>query len=457
MTPAAVWGYEVTTLFAQDEFSPIDRLTIVAGLRYDRYTTGDAPAENPVFVADYGFSNSATLDGEDLLQPRLGFTFDLSGDTVIRGGVGLYAGGDPNVWLSNNYSANNVLQFGQRGRSFGYTDGTRSLLDLNDVVYEALEDGVPNGPGYGVPSELFNAVASGVGDNFEINYLDPNFKIPSEWKFALGITHVFPREYVFSADLLVTEGQDSAIVLHGDLEQVGTTAEGYPIYDSVREPSFVLTNSSTGNRSRALSFSLAKEFDNGFDFRVGYSWTDAEDVSPMTSSVAFSNYQNRAFFDPQEDKLSTSNYNIEHRVTFTANWRKEFLDNVVATFSLYGSGNSGAPYSFAFDGTINPYGFTPFLDFEPSVLAPGDERNGETGSWWNKVDFRANLDFPGFGEDHQASAFIVIDNLTNLLNDDWGILRQANFPGNVVRGELEEPRIGDASRYEIRFGVQYSF
>ena len=92
-------------------------------------------------------------------------------------------------------------------------------------------------------------------------------------------------------------------------------AEGYPIYNSVRDPSFVLTNSSKGNRSFVAFFSVSKAYDNGFDWTLGYSWTDAEDVQPMTSSVAFSNYQNRAFFDPQEEVLSTSNYTIAHRIT----------------------------------------------------------------------------------------------------------------------------------------------
>ena len=66
------------------------------------------------------------------------------------------------------------------------------------------------------------------------------------------------------------------------------------------------------------------------------------------------------------------------------------------------------------------------------------------------------MDFPGFADGHEASAFLVIDNLTNLLNDEWGVLKQHNFPRTVTRGTVE-PRIGDASRYEIRFGVKYSF
>ena len=90
------------------------------------------------------------------------------------------------------------------------------------------------------------------------------------------------------------------------------------------------------------------------------------------------------------------------------------------------------------------------------MLEPGVARNSETGSWWRKVDMRVAVDFPGFSEGHEAQAYLVIDNLTNLINDDWGILRQHNFPRTVTSGTLE-PRIGDASRYEIQFGVQYQF
>ena len=142
---------------------------------------------------------------------------------------------------------------------------------------------------------------------------------------------------------------------------------------------------------------------------------------------------------------------------FTAsfNWTARFFGDNRTLLSVYGSVNQGPPYSFAFDGTIDPYGFTPFLDFRDNVLAPGDSRNEEDGSWWGKVDLRIEQEFGiGIGT---ASAFLIIDNLTNLLNDEWGVLRKVNFPNNVVRGDREEPRVGDASRYEIRFGVKYAF
>lgn len=454
---AAEWGYDINTVYLQDEFQVNDRLTITAGLRYDEYSTSDSPLENPDFVRDYGFSNSTNLDGEGLLQPRIAFTYDATDQLTVRGGVGIFEGGNPNVWLSNNFSANNVLQFGQRGRSFGYTDGSRSLFD-SDVQYLAVEEGVPAGPGYGVPSELFNAVAGGVGDNFELNYLDPNFELPSDLKIALGMTYVSSGDYTWNADLIITEGDNTAIVKRADLEQVGTTEEGYPQYDSVREPAFVLTNSDVGNESVSLSVSVAKQYENGISFSLGYAYGDAEDVSPMTSSVAFSNYVNRAFFDPQEEVLSTSNYNTKHRLTLNASYQKAFFGDNLTTISLFGLARSGRPFSRGFNGTIDPYGFTPFLDFQDNVLRPGTSRNSEESPSWVKLDLRVEQEFPGFAEGHKGSAFFVIDNLTNLINDDWGILEEVSFPRSVDEDD-ERPasRVGDASQWQMRVGFTYDF
>ena len=106
--------------------------------------------------------------------------------------------------------------------------------------------------------------------------------------------------------------------------------------------------------------------------------------------------------------------------------------------------------------------FNPFLEGNP-YLALGAERNGEEGSWWGKMDIRIEQEFPGFAGGHKSSAFIVVDNFTNLLNDDWGVLRQTGFPQVCtvdpagIPTSSCEARIGDASRYEIRVGLRYEF
>ncbi|MEM1141227.1 MAG: TonB-dependent receptor [Pseudomonadota bacterium] len=452
---AEAFSYAINYFYIQDEWQVNDRLTVTYGLRYDLYETDDAPNLNQDFLDSYGFGNNDTLDGRDLLQPRFGLTYDFSEDLTFRGGIGLFSGGNPNVWLSNTYSNTSTTAVQAR------IDGV-ALFEQN---YVNCEPNVPVcGPGYGVPQNIADVVAAGDGSNFEINFLDPDFDIPSDWKFTAGLTWNAPMDILVTADLQVSRGQDTAIYKRADLEQVGTNDDGYPIYDSVREAAFVLTNASDGNEAESIAFSAFKSWDNGFDLRVGYAYTSAEDVNPMTSSIAFSNYINRAFVDPQAEVLADSNWAIEHRFTTVLNYTADFFGGYETRVSLFGQYNSGLPYSITLDGaagTIGAYGFTPFLDFEQNVLPIGGRRNSEDGSSFGKIDLRISQEVPGFSPDHRGSAFLVIDNLTNLLNDEWGIQRQPSFPFGVTaeqeaNGQAEQ-RIGETSLWTMRVGLKYSF
>ena len=87
---------------------------------------------------------------------------------------------------------------------------------------------------------------------------------------------------------------------------------------------------------------------------------------------------------------------------------------------------------------------------------------------------RISQQLPAFHKDHSASAFFVIENLGNLLNDEWGVLKQGNF----VSEEVVEASVNDAGQYvyetylpagqrdgvvngasqwEVRVGVNYRF
>lgn len=462
---AADWGYAQYSVYAQDEWQALDNLSIIAGLRYDWYTTSDKPTENPSFVADYGFSNSQTLDGEDLIQPRLAATWDATSNLQVRAGLGRYSGGNPNVWLSNNYSANNIDQVGALARAG--RGGQPNPIDLFAQTYSGAEDGVPNFAGYAIPDVVFDAVATGQGDNFELNYLDPDFKIPSEWKYSLGATfspdfntgeNLFGGLWTFQADLLLTRGKDTAIVQRGDLVQTGTqTVNGVtvPVYDSPLQDTFVLTNSDVGNESFVASLGISKEWDTGWAATFGYAYSDAKDVQPMTSSVAFSNYNNRAYIDPQEQVLATSNYNIEHRFSGSLRYSKDFWTDYDTSFFAFFQSSSGRPYSLVDTNPNDYYNFTPFLD-GGGVLLPGEERNGRKGPSWTKIDLKISQDLPGLRADDRAQVFMVIDNFTNLLNDEWGVLRQPSFPRTLAEGQPFSTSF-DASAYEIRFGASYDF
>ncbi|WP_342806858.1 TonB-dependent receptor [Alteromonas sp. M12] len=452
---AASWGYTAHSTYIQDEFYLTDDLKVIAGLRYDWITSSDHPEENADFLAQNGYSNSANLDGVSLLQPRIGLNYTLNDSTEIRGGVGLFSGGNPNVWMSNNYSGTNVAGGEVDGGDFGYDDGSRSLFD-DDVVWVNVEDGAPVGPGYGVPSELDALVDSGVASNFESNNLDPDFDMPSEWKLSAGVTHVTESDYILNADLLVSFTQDQAMIKYVGIEEVGFTDEGYVDYDRNGYGSLELTNSGEVSTSYSLTTTLQKSWDNGMRLVAGYSYNHAEDVQPMTSSVAFSNYQYRAFTNPNEDVSSLSDWNIEHRLTADFSYVVELIPGLDTRFNVYALTQSGRPYSFARTDGNSVFGYTPYLDSD-SVLPIGVERNSEESSWWTKVDIAVRQEIPAFSEDHSASVSITIDNFTNMLNDDWGILEEVNYNTARLGDTSPESRQGDASLWEMRLGISYKF
>lgn len=514
---AGEFAYSTNTFYVQDEWDLGNGIVITGGLRYDLYTSDDVPVENPNFLASYGFTNALNLDSEGLLQPRLGFQWDVNDRLDVRGGVGLYSGGNPNVWLTNNYQTDFVRKLGADEDAF-FDAGFTSLFDAG-VIYP---DG--QGPGYSVPSQLIDQVASGVGSlGFEMNNLDPNFEIPGEWKVALGASYllnlpvpVLGGDYLVNADFLYTRDQNAATIIRGDFVEAAPAVNGlFPQYSSPFSPNtLTLTNTDDEAESISLSFSVAREYDFGLDWVFGYAYNDAEDVNPMTSSVAFSNYTGLAFVDPNDPGIATSNYNIENRFTMLVNYETDFLfENYFTTFSLFGLASEGRPYSYTMrsNGGGDLTNFNPFLQGDNFLLyvptGPNDPnvdltglgtdvgaffdyldqeglsayaggfapRNGFDGGWWTKLDLRIEQEFPGIMAGHRTNAFIVIDNFTNLLNDEWGILREASFPRRVgvVDSELTngdtqfaysdfDPEtnasvVGDASLWQVRVGVRYEF
>lgn len=528
---AAEFKYAINTLYAQDEISMMDGdLTMTLGLRYDWYTSNDLPRENPNFIARNGFTNAENFDGRGLWMPRFGFSYLASDRIEIHGGIGIYSGGNPNVWLSNNYSNNGITQVEAQARD--YDDS----LDGPTLFTDPTVDG--GAPIYSIPQRLFDAVASGT-TNSGVNAIDPNFEIPSQLKAALGATIDFDipgvgDDFRLQADVLYSKTRNAAKIVDSTLEQIGTAPDGRPLYasidradaDCVADPTgnpfgcnrwfrsdYILTNAEDSGRQWVWSAALSKSHDNGIDWSLAYAYTDSTDATPMTSSVAFSNFSLFAASDRLNPQAARSNYVIPHRFTASFNWSHDFWDDNTTRVSLFGSYNQGRPYSYTFvdgGGAFNG-GFTEFGDGvdggsllyvptgadDPNVVFGDDfntdaffaflaesgldefaggiaPRNSHFSDWWGKVDLKITQELPTPIEGHKLSAFLVIENLTNLIDSDWGVLYEASFPRTfrVVDARIDRAnnqylfneyferslgRVTNPSTYEIRVGLNYKF
>ncbi|GHF19070.1 Oar protein [Kordiimonas sediminis] len=524
---AGTIAYNINTVYLQDEYTfPSGDLTVTAGLRYDWYSSNALPRENPAFVARNGFSNATNLDGEDLVLPRFAFRWDANETLQVRGGIGLYSGGNPNVWLTNNYQQD------------GFTQIQVNYRDYSED-FTLFDEATANGgtPIKDVPLRGVEDVAAG-SSNTGVNAMDPNFKIPTQLKVALGATWEFDAGefgdgYVLQADILYSKMRNPATIIDTTLVEVGTAPDGRPTFfslnkadaDCAADPGsnpfgcnrwfnsdYVLTNTKGGS-SKVFSVSLAKTHEDlGINWNVGYAYTDAKDVNPMTSSVAFSNYAGVAVSNPNNPGSGTTNWEIKHRFTANVSWAKEFWDDNETRVSMFASLQSGRPYSFtfsdmggAFNGGLSEFGdavddrhllYVPTGADDPLVtFADGFDtnaffaylneqglmdyagqiapRNGHRSDWWGKIDLRLSQEIPAPFEGHKMNAYMVIKNLTNLIDSDWGVMKHAGYFGhiNVVEAEIEggkyvysdfnarDPQTIQLapSKWEILLGVNYKF
>jgi hypothetical protein len=486
-TDAAAQFTNVTnSLYIQDEFF-IDNmdLTIVAGLRYDWFESSDSPIFNQAFTDANGVRNDSNIDGIDLLMPRLGFTWGVRDDLTLRGGIGLYSGGNPNVWLSNAWSndgVSNVQSGGWDDDEFdAETGGAGTFTVLPGSVDSLVLSGAGN-PGFDVPQSMRDFVAATTAADANTNNLviiDPNYEQPSEWKFALGGTWDMPwGDVILDFDYLHTKGNDPAFYVDLSQSIIGTTTAGSPIYDFTNgRDNHMLTNGSGSPTSDMVSFVLAKDFDFGLSAQLGYAWTEGEDIAPMTSSTAFSNYDNVALLDINNPGVANSNWVVPQRITLNLFYAHTFFGNNETRISLQGFSAEGQPQSYVMNGgDLEGDGFfgrhllyvptgaaDPNVCFQPAVLAgavnpctgqvvdindsdisafdqaafnafvaanglaPGFTKRNDYNTGWSTIWNLSIRQDISLGDRLRSTLYLKVKNLGNLLNDDWGRLTDAQF------------------------------
>jgi len=448
--------YKIDTFYLQDEWTATEDLTVSYGLRYSQYSNDDKPVLNPNFVDRHNFSNQENYDGLSLLEPRAGFTYTYNEDTIIRGGIGLFGGGAPNVWLSNSYG----------------NDGRRKVF----TGCFACSDGQT------IPQEILDSLAAGgfggsTNINGDTNSISPDFEIPSIWKLNLGLERrqdlgFMGKDWVLSTDFIFSDVKNAAKYRDLNFTQIDTAPDGRPIYDDVAPFDLILENSSKGG-GVVWSFSADKRFelkDHGtIDFNFGYTYQDLTESNPGNAFIAFEGYAMPANSDFQSDSEFNSEFEVRNTIISNVTWSDELFGENMTTVSLIYSGRTGRRYSHTMR-TADSFGGYPFADFadwdafssqslyiptgasDPLVaFAPGfdsagffeyidsqdclgrgqiSRRHACTGSWINRYDLRILQEIQ-FGNGQAVEVIFDIENLANLFNDDWGRVQGFNQPFNA--------------------------
>ncbi|MXO75109.1 TonB-dependent receptor [Altererythrobacter aerius] len=389
---AAAFKRNTYSVYAQDEWEITNSLSAVLGVRADWYD-GGRPALNPLFQQRYGFGNNSGFSNLDpIIAPRVALTWDMDDFAVfsraqLRGGVGVFSGGDPLVWFGN------AFQNDGRGFAGGTTTDAACGTGPIDVVVNGQFTGVPTC----FQQSASAAAARGAGDTQSIS---PNIKMPSVLRANIGFVSElnFAPSGFFSGwnlnlDYIFSRTRNPFTLV--DLSQTpdfreglsGFTVDGRPIYRAIdpnvagctadlvelnpgpvyrnvnavcfntsRDDELQLTNG-PGFDSHIASFILSKNFDGGLFtsggssyFSLGYSYTDAHDRRNMYNSTAGSNYDLTAAFDRQNPAESRGFFSSKHNITMGMSLEEEFLADLGTRLSATFVARSGRPYSLTFTG-----------------------------------------------------------------------------------------------------------
>ncbi|NNC47036.1 MAG: TonB-dependent receptor [Sphingomonas sp.] len=398
---AAEWSRNIYTAYIQDDWRVTDQLNVLLGARMDFYD-GDAPRRNPNFVERYGFGNDFSFsDLDPVFLPRAAFTYSLDNDgffydTTVKGGVGVFAGGDPTVWLSNAFS-NNGFSAGLGSTRFADCSALPMDNGQIDVVVNGQFQGFPDC----VRASGSDSAARGLADT---QSTDPNLKVPTVIRSNLGISTRFGNgdggfldnweaniDYIFSRYENPFNFVDLSMVPDIQRPNGGFAIDGRPLYAAIdpsrddcnavllnqggtpptyegvtadcfrtgRDDEIQLTNAD-GYESHVVSLLLRKRFDSGIFtdggrtyVNLGYAFTDANERRTNDNSTATSGFDRTAAFDRQNPAVRTSTYSVKHNFSASINVREQFFGDNDTSLGMFFRATSGRPYSIVFQEGAN--------------------------------------------------------------------------------------------------------
>jgi hypothetical protein len=474
------WTLNNLGLFLQDTWTVSDKLTVNYGVRVDALSTDDRPTANPAALTAFGYDVTNTLDGEKLVQPRIGFNYQFDKvnkrKSQLRGGAGLFMGAAANVWLTNPFQNNGAATATQLCTSL-------TACTTAGVMFRADGSNQPDVPG--APPAA------------NVDFVAPGMSQPSVWKMNLAWDGELPffgleagAEWLHTR---VKQGLHYQNLNLGaptasnatDGRQMFWNAAGMGVGCWVsggtgpsnncgadqragRNRNFntvTLASPTDKGSGNAVTLSVSQRPMPGLRWNLAYTRTSMTEVNPLTSSRAISNWTARAIFNPNEEVAANSNYLIRDRISASMNWSKAlFGTKYKTTFGVFYEGREGKPYSWVFNNDMNGDGQTGNdLLYIPKAPGSGEVvfrasgldaaaaearfwsvvdqfqslrnskgkvvgRNTEFAPWTNSIDLRLSQEVPGLFKGNKGVLSLDLLNAGNMLNKRWGRIDEIGFP-----------------------------
>jgi hypothetical protein len=439
----AKFGVNQFGFYVGDQWRMRSNVTVTYGIRLDLPQYPDTPTANPIAVTNFDYRTDITPKST-LLSPRVGFNYDLHGDGTeqIRGGIGIFAGRPPYVFISNEYG-NTGVDFTRIGASSNAGNQIPFVTDPKNQ-----------------PHTITGLAGSQSAFTNEIDLIDPDFKYPSVLRGNLGWDRKLPWGLYGSGEFVWSAIQND--IRYKNLNYTPsvtiTGVGGRPFFIkkfSTLSDVILLTNTNQGGNWTA-SYEVRRPFKNGWFFSTAYSYNDSKSVMDVTSDQAASAWGNTSVpGDSNNQPLTRSSFAVGHRINASASYEFKLPKSASATVSVFYAGTSGRPYTLAFNRDVNgdargtndllyipasatDGGFTytggsynDLLTFVQADSCLKDyigkiiPRNACRAPWTNTLDGKIAVALPF----KRVKAEITLDalNLINLFDSKGGLFQYASF------------------------------
>ncbi len=322
--------------YVNDSWRVNDSLTLTLGLRADIPTYPDRPSFNQTVQNLIGYSTAEKPSESAVFSPRFGFNWNPGsrGNQQVRGGIGVFAGRTPFVWVSNAYAGTGIEQI------------TLTCRVADNCPVPQFIPSVDQQP---------RTIPGSVGGTLTVDLVDPDFQFPRVLRGTLGYDRDLFWGVRGTIEGVYSQTQQDVFYYNVNLRDSGNRSfDGRPIYTRVStgmSDAYLLTNTEAGDEFTG-TIQLSRPFTNGLTMGASYAYQDANSAFDATSSRAVSNWRFRHtkgdIFDT--DDVQTSAFEVEHR--FNAHVSYSLTTGPLAhTVGLYWNAQAGRPYSIMMGGS----------------------------------------------------------------------------------------------------------
>ncbi len=425
--------------FFEDSWKATPHLTLNLGLRYDISLIPSPPQPNTLTPLTTLYTSTINIDKNNF-APRLGAAWQISPNTVVRTGYGIFYGKTTNTTYYATRVENGVYQ-----QTFNCTPTSCPALSFPNLIF------TPPGPPLAAPfpGALTPQVTSFTppAGTQAARGQSPDWVNPMVHEGEVTIERQLPGGIGASASYVVSRGLRLPIFVDANLAP-STTTKSYDILTSAGSTAQTFTvpfytsriDTNTGqiyvgysdvnSWYNSMVLSVRRPLRHGLEFTANYTLSRADDGAQVQGSGGTFNGSDVSL-DPRNRKAEYALSDLDQRHRFVANavWMPTFqgVTNKTAKYIVNGWALStivtlatGQPVTAFISGTPSPLdgGLTAgeASNANPTAGRAGWlPRNSFTGPGYHNVDFRLARQF-AFGERVKLALMGEVFNLFNHTN-----------------------------------------